>query len=378
MMADEKGSSVAAAPSSPARSAGPAPSEERTDILIRQEGRAGRITLNRPQALNALTEGMARALDGALQDWAVDPAVRLIIIDAAGNRAFCAGGDIVDLHAAGRAGRFEEGQRFWRFEYRMNARIAASEKPVVTLMQGFTMGGGVGVGCHAQVRVVGESSRIAMPECGIGLVPDVGGSYLLARAPGRLGVYLGTCAARMGPADAILAGFADVFVPERDWPALIANLCETGEVRDLDDFRRPPPEGRLASLRPQIDRLFAGRTLGEIWQALSEDTPFAAEARAQLAAVSPLSAACTVAMLRRLGPLPDLTAALAQEYRFTHRAQEQADFLEGIRAAVIDKDRRPRWRHASPDAVSEAEVEAMLAPLGEDEWTPEGSGEGDA
>lgn len=342
-----------------------------TDILIRIEGHAGRITLNRPQALNALTEDMARALDLALRDWAEDPAVSLIIIDATGERAFCAGGDIVDLYAAGRAGRFEEGQRFWRFEYRMNARIAAYEKPIVTLMQGFTMGGGVGVGCHAQVRVVGDSSRIAMPECGIGLVPDVGGSYLLARAPGRIGTYLGTCAARMGPTDAILAGFADVFVPEAEWPALIATLCETGEVSDLDPFRRPPPAGRLATLRPQIDRLFAGKTLADIWQALAEDTPFSAEARTQLAAVSPLSAACTVAMLRRLGPLPDMASALALEYRFTHRAQEHADFLEGIRAAVIDKDRRPRWRHASPDAVTEAEVEAMLAPLGPDEWTME-------
>lgn len=344
-----------------------------TDILIRTEGHAGRITLNRPQALNALTEGMARALDAALRGWADNSAVDLILIDAVGDRAFCAGGDIVDLYAAGRAGRFAEGQRFWRFEYRMNARIAAFEKPIVTLMQGFTMGGGVGVGCHAQVRVVGETSRIAMPECGIGLVPDVGGSYLLARAPGRIGTYLGTCAARMGPADAILAGFADLFIPQADWPALTATLCETGDVTALDPFRRPPPPGRLAALRPQIDRLFRG-TLPEIWRALAEDTPFAAEARAQLAAVSPLSAACTVAMLRRLGPLPDLASALAQEYRFTHRAQEQADFLEGIRAAVIDKDRRPRWRHASPDAVTGAEVEAMLAPLGDQEWTMEDEG----
>lgn len=349
-----------------------------TDILIRVQGHAGRITLNRPQALNALTEGMARALDLALRTWADDPAVKLVIIDAAGDRAFCAGGDIVDLYAAGRAGRFEEGQRFWRFEYRMNARIAAYPKPVVALMQGFTMGGGVGVGCHAEVRVVGASSRIAMPECGIGLVPDVGGSYLLARAPGRIGTYLGTCAARMGPADAILAGFADVFVPEADWPALTATLCESGDVMDLDPFRRPPPEGRLAALRPQIDRLFAGKTLSAIWQTLAEEAPFAAEARAQLAAVSPLSAACTVAILRRLGPLPDMVSALALEYRFTHRAQERADFLEGIRAAVIDKDRRPRWRHDSPDAVTEAEVEAMLAPLGPDEWTQEESGEDEA
>lgn len=346
-----------------------------TDILIRIEGRAGRITLARPAVLNALTAGMAHALDAALRAWAEDDAVAVVVIDAQGDRAFCAGGDIADLYAAGRAGRFAEAQRFWRFEYRMNARIAGYAKPVVSLMQGFTMGGGVGVGCHARVRVVGETSRIAMPECGIGLVPDVGGSYLLARAPGRLGVYLGTCAARMGPADAILAGFADVFVAEADWPALIARLCrcdgEDAVAAALRPVTAPPPAGRLAPLRPEIDRLFGGADLRAIWTALAEDTPFAAAARAELAAVSPLSAACTVAMLRRLGPLPELSTALRQEYRFAHRAQEHADFLEGIRAAVIDKDRTPRWRHPSPDAVTEAEVAAMLAPLGDQEWTRE-------
>ncbi len=200
------------------------------DIDIRIEGCAGRITLNRPKALNALTYDMAMAIHAALRDWAGDDAVRLIVIDAAGDKAFCAGGDIADLYRTGTEGDFAYGRKFWADEYRMNAALFEFPKPVVSLMQGFTMGGGVGVGCHGSHRIVGDSSQIAMPECGIGLVPDVGGSMILARAPGRLGEYLGTTAARLGAADAILAGFADTYIPEGDWPALIAELCRTGDV----------------------------------------------------------------------------------------------------------------------------------------------------
>jgi len=198
------------------------------EAVIRSVGRAGRITLNRPKALNALTHDMVRAIDAALQGWADADAVEVVVIDAAGERAFCAGGDVADLYAAGRAGDYGEGRRFWRDEYRMNARLAAFPKPVVTLMQGYTMGGGVGVGCHASRRVVGESSRIAMPECGIGMLPDVGGSWLLAHAPGRLGEYLALTAARMGPGDAIHAGFADHYIPESRWRGVIAELEATG------------------------------------------------------------------------------------------------------------------------------------------------------
>jgi enoyl-CoA hydratase len=183
------------------------------DIEIRTEGRAGRITLNRPQALNALTWDMCTRIEAALDAWASDDAVAMLVIDAAGDKAFCAGGDIAEMYATGTAGDYEYGRRFWADEYRMNAKLFNFPKPVATFLQGFTMGGGVGVGCHASHRIVCDTSRIAMPECGIGLVPDVGGSLILARAPGRLGEYLGVTAARMGPGDAIHAGFADYFVP---------------------------------------------------------------------------------------------------------------------------------------------------------------------
>lgn len=335
-----------------------------SDIDIRVEGRAGRITLTRPQALNALTYDMCMAIDAALRAWATDDAVQVVLIDATGPRAFCSGGDIAEMYATGTAGDYTYGRRFWRDEYRMNARLFEFPKPTVSFLQGFTMGGGVGVGCHAGVRVVGESAQIAMPECGIGLIPDVGGTMMLARAPGRLGEYLGTTGTRMGAADAILAGFADVYLPEADWDAAKDRIVETGEA-EVPSFT--PPPGRLAALRAEIDRHFAGETLGDIIRSLrAEDSDFARDTLKALARNAPLSMACTVELLHRLGDAPDIRAALGLEYRFTHRAMERADFLEGIRAAIIDKDRNPKWRHVAPDAVPGHEVSAMLMPLGAD------------
>lgn len=334
-----------------------------TDILIRVEGKAGRITLNRPEALNALTRAMAAALEAALTGWQDDPAVALVLIDATGPRAFCAGGDIAELFAHGTAGDFAFGQQFWREEYRMNARIAEYPKPVVSLMQGFAMGGGVGLGCHASHRIVCETSRIALPECGIGLVPDVGGSALLARAPGRLGEYLGTTGRRMGPGDAIFAGFADAFVPEADWPALKAALIAGGDPGVIP--QHSPPEASLPALMPQISAHFAGQTLGDIWRSLAADaSPFARQAQEALAKASPLAAAAAVEMQHRLGTAPPLRRALELEYRYAYRAQQHGDFLEGIRAMIIDKDRTPRWRHSSAEAVPLLDVSRMLLPLG--------------
>lgn len=344
-------------------------------IDIRKEGRAGRITLNRPKALNAITYEMCVAIDAALKDWRADDEVALVLIDAAGERAFSAGGDIAEMYATGTRGDYSYGRKFWFDEYRMNARIAEYRKPVVSFLQGFTMGGGVGVGCHGSHRIVGETSQIAMPECGIGLVPDVGGSFLLALAPGRLGEYLGTTGARMGPADAILVGFADLFVPEAEWEALKARLVATGDAREVLAVTATAPEGRLAALRPEIDAHFAGETLGDIVRALKrEHSPFADEALKALNRAAPLSAACTVEMLHRLRAAPTMRRALEMEYRFTYRAMEHADFIEGIRAAIIDKDRTPRWRHAGPEAVPAVDVSRMLMPLGQDALTFEEEG----
>ena len=333
-----------------------------TDIDIRQQGRAGRITLNRPHALNALTYDMIRAIETALDAWRDDDAVRLILVDAVGDRAVCAGGDIADLYRSGMAGDFAYGQQFWRDEYRMNAKLAEYPKPVVSFLQGFTMGGGVGVGCHASHRIVGDTSQIAMPECGIGLVPDVGGSLLLARAPGHLGEYLGLTAARMGPGDAILVGFADRYLPETGWEPLKSRLCDTGGPDVLTTV--PAPHAALSDRQPLIDRHFAGATLHDITASLSaSNDPFAVETLRKLGRNAPLSMACAVETLHRLRTgTPTIRDALALEYRFTARAMEHGDFLEGIRAAIIDKDRTPHWRHTL-DGVTVKDVARMLAPL---------------
>ncbi|KAG1715493.1 3-hydroxyisobutyryl-CoA hydrolase, mitochondrial [Nymphon striatum] len=183
------------------------------DVIIKTTGPAGRITMNRPSALNAMTYDMCMAIDAALRTWRDDPAIKLVVIDAAGDKAFCAGGDIAELYDNGTKGNFAYGQKFWRDEYRLNLMLHEYPKPVVSFLQGFTMGGGVGVGCHGSHRIVGDTSQIAMPECGIGLVPDVGGSFLLARAPGRLGEYLGLTTARMNADDAIHVGFRRSLYP---------------------------------------------------------------------------------------------------------------------------------------------------------------------
>ncbi|WP_425090481.1 enoyl-CoA hydratase/isomerase family protein [Tropicimonas sp. S265A] len=342
------------------------------DIDIRREGRAGRITLTRPDALNALTYDMCLRIAEALSAWRDDPQVALVLIDGDGPRAFCSGGDIVEMYETGRAGNFGYGHRFWADEYRMNAAIADFPKPVVSFLHGYTMGGGVGVGCHASHRVVCETSQIAMPECGIGLVPDVGGSALLARAPGRLGAYFGTTGARMGPGEAILVGFADLYLPQAAWPDVKAALVATGKVEALQACE-PPPEASVLEDQARIDALFADADAAATLTRLetSEDT-IAQSALKAFRRASPLSVACTLRMLSTLGKTPTLKEALQQEYRFTWRAAEKADFLEGIRAQIIDKDRTPQWRHASVRDVTVLDVAAMLAPLGRDELIFEG------
>lgn len=337
------------------------------DIDIRVTGHAGRITLNRPKALNALTYDMLRAIEAALEAWRNDDTVKLVIIDALGDRAFCAGGDIQDLYDTGRAGDFAFGQTFWRDEYRLNARIAEYPKPYIAFMQGFTMGGGVGVSCHGSDRIVGESSQIAMPECGIGLVPDVGGSELLAAAPGRLGDYFGVTAARMSAWDAIYCGFADHYVPELKWPDLIAALENDDDISVITKFAAPVEEAPIRANESEINQLFAAETLIEIEVALQKSSSeFAAQTLKAIRRNSPLSAAVAIEMLRRLRRDGGIRAALHLEYRYTFRAMEHGDFLEGIRAQIIDKDRNPSWRHAAISDVTSENITFMLSPLGDD------------
>jgi len=334
---------------------------------IRIEGRAGRITLTRPEALNALSYEMCMAVDQALNDWRNNDDVNLIIIDAEGPKAFCAGGDIAEMYHTGMAGDYDYGRKFWRDEYRMNAKLAEYPKPIVSLMHGFTMGGGVGLGGHVGARVVCESSQISMPECGIGFVPDVGGSFLLAQAPGRLGEYLGLTAARMGPGDAIHADFADHFIPQEGWPALIQALTETGDLTPLEQAAQPAPDSPMAAQQSVIDGLFDGEGLQDILNTLrASDSDLAAKSLKTLMHNAPLSMAVTLEMIHRLrGPGLTIRKALEMEYRVSHRIMEHGDFLEGIRAQIIDRDRNPNWKHAH-DSVPTVAVSQMLMPLGAD------------
>lgn len=325
------------------------------DLHIRKDRRAGRITFTRPKALNALSHDMALAIDAALEDWRNDPEVALVLIDAEGERAFCAGGDIAAVYHGGREGNHQIGRDFFRDEYRMNANIAEYPKPVVAFMQGFVMGGGVGVGGHARHRIVGESTQVAMPETGIGLIPDVGGTWLLAHAPGRIGEYLGLTGARMGAGDAIFAGFADAFVPEAGWEALKDAMAASGKVNIP---AHPAPE---AALEGADLAAYGGRSVVEIMAALEKSGD---EANLKvMRRNSPLSMAATLAMVRAARGDASIRDSLQREHRFTHRATAQSDFLEGVRAQIIDKDRNPKW---AADA-SPAHVDAMLAPLGKSE-----------
>ena len=338
-----------------------------SDIDIRITGRAGRITLRRPKALNAMTYDMCLAIEAAFDAWRDDDAVAVIVIDAEGKRAFCSGGDIAELYETGTKGDFAYGQKFWADEYRLNNTIFNYPKPVVSFLQGYTMGGGVGIGCHGTHRIVGESSQIAMPECGIGLVPDVGGSLMLALAPGRLGEYLGITAARMGPDDAIYAGFADSYIPLSMWVTAISELENTGDVACLTPHYSDAPKGVLKGQADESEALFAGESYDDIRRVLgNNDSDFAQAAFKLVSRNSPLSMACTIEIIHRLrGPSLTMEKALDFEYRFTARAMEHGDFLEGIRAAIVDKDRSPKWQFADRD-VPAAAVSKMLRPLGPD------------
>ncbi len=334
------------------------------DIDIRVQGQAGRITLQRPEALNALTYQMVLDIETAIDAWRADDGVRLILIDAKGDKAFCAGGDIAEMYASGKRGDFDYGRQFWRDEYRLNAKLAEYPKPMVSFLHGFTMGGGVGVGCHGSHRIVGETSRIAMPECGIGLVPDVGGTFLLSRAPGYLGTYLGVTSARMDGADAIYAGFADHFIPQEEWLAAKDALCNTGQTEVVLKAATAPTASQIQAQQPEIDALFADPDIGEIADRLAaSDSELAGKALKPIHHNAPLAMACAVEIINRMRGGGTIRDALDLEYRYTHRTMAQGDFIEGIRAAIIDRDRAPTWAHATPRDVAAAEVAAMLAPL---------------
>lgn len=341
-------------------------SEESAEaVLLHTAGRAAHIVLNRPRALNALNHAMVRRIDEALTAWEHDPSVETVVISGAGERGLCAGGDIRAIHDDARDGDGSASAAFWRDEYRLNARIARWPKPYVAVMDGIVMGGGVGLSAHGDVRVATERSRIAMPETGIGFVPDVGGTHLLARAPGELGTHLALTGARIGAADALLCGLADHLVPSAALPRFLDDLADLPVGEALARHAQSPPPGELAGRREWIDTCYAADTVEEIVRRLlAQGDPAAKETAETLLAKSPTSLKVTLAALRRARRLGSLERVLDQEYRVSCAALTTHDLVEGIRAQVVDKDRTPRWSPATLAEVTDSDVERFFTPLG--------------
>ncbi|MFB8246039.1 enoyl-CoA hydratase/isomerase family protein [Streptomyces sp. NPDC055952] len=337
-------------------------------VLFRTTGRAAHITLNRPGALNALTHTMVRRIDGALTEWEHDPAVETVVITGAGERGLCAGGDIRAIHDDARDGDGSASAAFWRDEYRLNARISRYPKPYVAVMDGIVMGGGVGVSAHGDVRIVTDRSRVAMPETGIGFVPDVGGTHLLARAPGELGTHLALTGTQIGAEDALLCGLADHYVPSDALPELLDSLSARPAAEAVAGVRRTPPRGVLAARRDWIDACYSADSVEEIVRRLlAHGDPAAKETAEILLSKSPTALKVTLASVRRARRLGTLERVLDQEYRVSCAALTTADLVEGIRAQVVDKDRRPRWSPKTLAEVTDAEVERFFGSLGERE-----------
>ncbi|MER6154400.1 enoyl-CoA hydratase/isomerase family protein [Streptomyces sp. NPDC001868] len=337
-------------------------------VLLHTAGRAAHLTLNRPRALNALNHAMVRLIDEALTAWEHDPAVETVVITGAGERGLCAGGDIRVVHDDARDGDGTASAAFWRDEYHLNARIARYPKPYVAVMDGIVMGGGVGVSAHGSVRIVTERSRIAMPETGIGFVPDVGGTHLLALAPGELGTLLALTGTQIGAGDALLCGLADHYVPSGSLRDFVDDLADLPVGAALDRHVRPAPDGELAGRREWIDACFAADTAEEIVRRLlAHGDPAANETAETLLAKSPTAVKVTLAAMRRARRLGSLERVLEQEYRVSCAALATADLVEGVRAQVIDKDRDPRWSPPALADVTDADVERFFAPLGDRE-----------
>lgn len=337
-------------------------------VLLRTEGRAGYLTLNRPRAINALNHPMVTRIAEALTAWERDPAVGTVVISGAGERGLCAGGDIRLIHEEVRTGGGDASLAFWRDEYRLNARIARYPKPYVALMDGIVMGGGVGVSAHGGIRIVTERSRVAMPETGIGFVPDVGGTYLLGRAPGELGTHLALTGAPVGAADALLCGLADHFVPSDLLPVLGKDLAMAPVTDVLPRYAREAPAGELDGHREWIDHCYAADTVEEIVdRLLASGVPAAKETAESLLAKSPTALKVTLTAVRRARRLGSLERVLEQEFRVSAAALSCPDLVEGIRAQVIDKDRAPRWSPAALAEVTEQDVARFFAPLGDRE-----------
>ncbi|MEJ1968263.1 MAG: enoyl-CoA hydratase/isomerase family protein [Rhizomicrobium sp.] len=333
------------------------------EILFERRGAVGLITLNRPKALNALTHGMVLAMHVRLHHWAGDDKVKAVAIRGAGERAFCAGGDIRSLYDSGRAGT-AYALDFYRDEYRLNAFIKHFPKPYVALLHGFVMGGGGGVSVHGSHRVADETTVFAMPETGIGLFPDVGGSFFLPRMPGEAGMYVALTGARLKTADALHAGVATHVTADRE--ALLARLAE-GEAPDAALDGADGAEAPLAALRGRIDTIFAAPSVEAVLERLERDgSEWALDIANTIRAKSPTATKLAFRQIRE-GRSLDFDDCMRMEFRMVNRVVAGHDFYEGVRATIVDKDGAPQWRPASLAEVRDRDIDAYFAPLGEKE-----------
>lgn len=339
---------------------------ESDEILTRVDGGVGFVTLNRPKAINSLNQTMVDVLSTVLIRWERDDAVRAVVLSGAGERGLCAGGDVVAVyHSARKDGA--EARRFWRDEYLLNGQVGRFAKPYVALMDGIVMGGGVGVSAHANTRVVTDTSKIAMPEVGIGFVPDVGGMYLLSRAPGALGLHAALTGAPFSGADAIALGFADHYVPHSELEAFSAAIAADGVESALAHHAIEPPPSELAAQREWIDECYSNESVIDIVASLrGHDAGPANDAANLIAGRSPIAVSVAFEAWRRAARLETLEDVLIQDYRVSSASSRSHDLVEGIRAQIIDKDRNPKWSPASLVEVTVADVAAYFAPVEDD------------
>lgn len=332
------------------------------DVLIERRGRALFVTLNRPAALNALNRAMCNRIQAALYASIADGDVALVVIDGAGDRAFCAGGDVVAMHRAGRAGP-TEWEGFFRDEYRMNQTVAFYPDPYIALLDGVTMGGGVGLSIHGRYRIATERTLFAMPETAIGMIPDVGASHALPRLPGELGTWAALTGARLKAADCLYAGIATHYLPSERLPLLRDLLADGDEdvadvLATLDGDPGPPP---LELVRDAIDFHFGHDSVEAIQASLAAGDDWAQSTHATIAAMSPTSCKLTLRALRD-GAGSDIETALTTEYRIVAQIREGHDFYEGVRAVLIDKDKTPAWSPATLAEVDDAGLDRYFAP----------------
>lgn len=339
------------------------------DLIVCRDGAAGIIRLNRPKTINALTLGMTRGIVAALDAFEADPGVSLILLEGAGERGLCAGGDIRGLYESAKAGG-DLGPVFWREEYILNARIPVFPKPYVAYMDGLVMGGGVGISAHGMNRIVTEKTKMAMPEVSLGFFPDVGGTWLLSRAPGEVGTYYALTGKAMSGADAVYTGAADVLIASADWPALrdaLANAplqASGGDVRAiLSRFATTGNQAPIEAHRDLIDRAFAHDAMEEIVAALKQEgSEFALATLKTLSENSPTALKVTLELLRRARKSKSLKECLVREYNSALTVFTSGEFVEGVRAVIIDKDRNPKWSPARLEDVTPDIVEKYFTP----------------